>query len=131
MKKYNIEVSEAQAKLISLALDMYSRMEGGQLQWVFSMISWKYYENLKNAEPLLNELQQLLTGMQRGNLGIGNVSNTARMAYDLHQIIRYRLSLDEKQHNDSLNNTHKYTPAMVGVSGQSKRRRVICAVNIG
>lgn len=76
-------------------------MEGGQLQWVFSMFPWKHSENLKNAEPLLNELQQLLTGMQKGNLGIGNVSNSARMAYDLHQVIRYRLALDNKQGCDS------------------------------
>lgn len=108
-QRYNIEVSEAQAKLISLALDMYSRMEGGQLQWVFSMISWKHYENLKNAEPLLNELQQLLTGMQKGNLGIGNVSNSARMAYDLHQIIRYRLALDDKQNSNNLNSPMQWS----------------------
>ncbi|SRR5579883_3416055 len=89
---------------------MYSRMESGQLQWVFSMISWRHHENLKNAEPLLNELQQLLTGMQKGNLGIGNVSNPAKMAYDLHQIIRYRLALDNKQGgNDSLNSPMQWS----------------------
>jgi len=28
------------------------------------------------------------------NLGIGNISENGRNAYDLHQVIRYRLALD-------------------------------------
>src|SRR5437879_842303 len=92
--KYRIEINEEQAKIISLALDIFSRMEAGRLEWIFSMISWKYYEKLQSAEPMLKELQLLLTGMQRGNLGIGNVSNSAKIAYDLHQVIRHRLAWD-------------------------------------
>ncbi len=95
LSKYSIKVSLAQAELISLALDIYSRMESGQLEWIFSMISWKYYENLETAEPLIKDLKKLLTGMQKGNLGIGNVSEKAKMAFDLHQVIRHRLSWDE------------------------------------
>ena len=94
--KYRIEVNEEQAKIISLALDIFSRIEAGQLEWVFSMIPWKYRENLESAEPMLKELQLLLTGMQRGNLGIGNVSNSARIAFDLHQVIRHRLAWDKE-----------------------------------
>ena len=96
LPKYVIEVSEEQARIISLALDIYSRMEGGQLEWAFSMIQWKYPDNLEAADLLLKELQLLLTGKDRGNLGIGNVSNSARMAYDLHQVIRHRLSWDNE-----------------------------------
>lgn len=95
MSKYSITVTKEQAKLISLVLDIYSRMESGQLKYVFSMVPWKHNENLKSVEPILKELQLLLTGIQNGNLGIGNVSNSAKMAYDLHQVIRHRLSWDE------------------------------------
>lgn len=95
LAKYTIEVNEEQAKVISLALDIFSRMEAGQLEWIFSMIPWKYYEKLESVEPMLKELQLLLTGMQRGNLGIGNVSNSARIAFDLHQVIRHRLAWDK------------------------------------
>lgn len=95
LSKYNITVTQEQAKLLSLVLDLYSRMESGQLDYVFSMIPWKHNEDLKSAKPLLKELQLLLTGIQNGNLGIGNVSNSAKMAYDLHQVIRHRLSWDE------------------------------------
>lgn len=94
--KYRIDVNEEQAKIISLALDAFSRMEAGQLELVFGMIPWKYYENLELAEPTLKELQLLLTGKQIGNLGIGNVSNSARIAYDLHQVIRHRLAWDNE-----------------------------------
>lgn len=96
LTKYTIEVNEEQAKVISLALDIFSRMEGGQLEWVFSMIPWKYHEKLESVEPMLKELQLLLTGMQHGNLGIGNVSDSARIAFDLHQVIRHRLAWDRE-----------------------------------
>lgn len=94
--KYTLEVNDEQAKVISLALDIFSRMEGGQLEWVFSMIPWKYYDKFESAKPMLRELQLLLTGMQNGNLGIGNVSDSARIAFDLHQIIRHRLAWDRE-----------------------------------
>ncbi|MHB1949680.1 MAG: hypothetical protein ACYCQI_16400, partial [Gammaproteobacteria bacterium] len=52
------------------------------------------------AKPLLNELQQLLTGMRNGNLGIGNVSDSSKIAYDIHQVIRYQLAWDKEPCGD-------------------------------
>ena len=92
--KYNIQVNSRQASIISLALDMISRMEGGQLTWVFSMIPWKNTENINTAIPIIAHLQQLLTGIDEGSLGIGNVSERSKIAYDLHQVIRHQLAID-------------------------------------
>lgn len=64
------------------------------------MIHWKHYENFLKAEPLIEEVNKLLTGLESGSFGIGQVSNDARMAYDLHQIIRHRLAHDNKKEGD-------------------------------
>lgn len=91
-KKYNLEVSEEQVQTISLALDILSRLEGGQLERCFSMIPWKYQENQDEANALLEKLQMLLTGMPNGSLGIGNISDQAKCAFDLHHVIRHHLA---------------------------------------
>lgn len=49
--------------------------------------------------------------MTNGYLGIGNVSEEARIAYDLHQVIRYvlhRKKLDEK-HKTIFDNPRQYS----------------------
>lgn len=95
MAEYEILVNEQQLKTISLALDIFSRLEGGQLKRCFSMINWKNYDNLTSIQPMLEQIQLLLTGMTDGNLGIGNVSTQSQMAYDLHQVIRHYLAWKE------------------------------------
>lgn len=92
--KYIIEINEEQAKIISFALYILSRIEAGQLNEVFSMIPWKYYENLDSAESMIKELQLMLTGMETGNISISELSNLARISYDLHQVIRHQLAWD-------------------------------------
>lgn len=88
MTHYNLLINEKQARIISLALDIYSRLQNGQLDWCFSMIPWHHKENLEKVEHLLHELKKALTGMDNGYLGIGNVSEEARIAYDIHQVVR-------------------------------------------
>lgn len=92
MTDYQLSVNEQQLNIISLALDIFSRLESGQLDWCFSMIKWKHRENFAEVRPVLEQIQLLLTGMTRGNLGIGNVSAQSRAAYDIHQVIRHHLA---------------------------------------
>ncbi len=95
-KKYLLEATENQLKIVSLALDIFSRLESGQLNCCFDMIPWKHPENRIETRALLEKIQLLLTGMNNGNLGIGNVSDNARIAYDLHQVIRHYFAWKHK-----------------------------------
>lgn len=92
MADYQLSVNEQQLKIISLALDIFARLESGQLDWCFSMIKWKHRENFTEVKPMLEQIQLLLTGMANGNLGIGNISAQSRAAYDIHQVIRHHLA---------------------------------------
>lgn len=98
MTHYNLLINEKQVEVISLALDIFSRMESGQLEWCFSMIPWKQQENFKKIIPLLDELKKSLTGMEQGTLGIGHVSEDARIAYDIHQVLRCTYADFDKSH---------------------------------
>lgn len=91
-EKYLLEATENQLQIISLALDIFSRLESGQFECCFDMIHWKYPENRAEVDALLKKCQLLLTGMNNGNLGIGNVSDKARIAYDLHTVIRHHFA---------------------------------------
>ena len=92
MLEYTLEVTENQLKTLSLALDIFSRLESGQFERCFSVIPWKQKDKMAEANELLNRLQLLLTGMNRGNLGIGQVSEKAKVAYDLHQVVRHYIA---------------------------------------
>ena len=96
-RKYVLEVNEKQTALISHALDIYSRLEAGHLEWIFSMIEWKHYDKLPEAKPLLEALKLLLTGYPpHQHPGIGMLSNNATAAWDLHRVIRHRLAWDRE-----------------------------------
>ena len=75
-QKYQITLNREQARLISTALDFYSRIIGGQFNEIISRFSWETCsdEALKEAEEILTRLKYLLTGIEgSGNLGIGNI----------------------------------------------------------
>lgn len=88
---YTLTANKNQFEVISLALNIFSRLQNGQLDWCFSMIPWKKAENLKEINPQLAEIKKLLIGMENGYLGIGNVSEEARIAHDIHKVIFYIL----------------------------------------
>lgn len=82
------------------------------------MIPWKHKEKLPEARTLLQTVQKLLTGFNNGNLGIGQVSNKAQIAYDIHQTIRYHLGLERKPEHDMDINFDK--PFYVGTEPPTK-----------
>jgi len=97
-QKYQITLNREQAQTISKALDFHSRIIGGQFQEIIDLFWDAKPENVKEAEKILTRLKYLLTGMgEDGNLGIGNISENGRNAYDLHQVIRHRLALDKPE----------------------------------
>lgn len=104
--KYKLIVSEKQAKTISWALDFYSRTMGGQLEDILCRFYWR---NLKDdqreeAHNTLADLKCMLTGLNRNqpNMGLHNISEDGRIAYDLHQVIRHQIA------HDHPNDLHQY-----------------------
>ena len=96
-KRYKIEVTEKQARLISRALDIVSRLEAGQFEELIYRFEWPYAGKRyrESCDTTLEILKYQLTGMStNGNLGITMVSNDSRMSYDMHQVIRHRLAWD-------------------------------------
>jgi len=66
--------------------------------------AWDKQENIREAENLLYEVKKLLTGLKHNvNPGITMVNNNAKIAYDLHQVIRHRLAWDENPEGDFWN----------------------------
>lgn len=96
--KYKLTVSEKQAKVISFALDFYSRISGGQFEEVFMRFHWEKIDDdgRTKALEMLTDLKCMLTGLKpnQPNVGIGNVCEEGKIAFDLHQVIRHRLAKD-------------------------------------
>ena len=95
------------------------------------MIPWKHSENLKTIGPLLEQIKKELTGITDAYLGIGNVSEEARIAYDLHQVIRYvlhRKNLDEK-YQTIFDNPRQYSNEILAVLEKEETNNLINARN--
>ena len=114
--QYKLTINENQAKIISFALDFYSRISGGQFEEIVDRFHWR---NIKNenerdqAFELFRDLKCMLTGLQRSqpNIGLGNISEEGKVAYDLYQVIRYRLANDDtKKSNYSFLSVDFNTP---------------------
>ncbi|OGT43321.1 MAG: hypothetical protein A3F13_02420 [Gammaproteobacteria bacterium RIFCSPHIGHO2_12_FULL_40_19] len=96
--KYKLTVSEKQAKVISFALDFYSRISGGQFDEIFYRFIWKNINDDERSKvrEMLNELKFVLTGLKpnQPNMGLGKICEDGKIAYDLHQVIRHQLAKD-------------------------------------
>lgn len=81
--KYQIIVNEKQARIISNALDVCSRLEGGQFETVLDRFNWKKLnsEEKDKIEEMLTDLKCMLTGVERNAyLGIGQISDDGQVA---------------------------------------------------
>lgn len=98
--EYQLEINENQAKIISSALDLYSRIAGGQFEEILKFYWHSDQEKISKAKEVLTDLKVLLTGIKPNQLNIGlhDICEDAKVAYDLHQVIRYKLAHD-RPHN--------------------------------
>jgi len=97
--KYNLTVTEEQARILTDALDLYSRIGIGQFEEVLQV----YDRNLKLDEETRDRIRIGLDIAKReaghprsGSHGIHNekVDDRFRAAYDLQQVVRNRLAWD-------------------------------------
>lgn len=99
MKKYQITMTEEQARLISDALDLYTRMGLGQFEKIVDV----YDQGYTMGDYPRARLRDALDGAKvaaghpiNGSHGIHNpqVRRVFRSAFDLQQVIRNRLAWD-------------------------------------
>jgi hypothetical protein len=104
-KPYHLAMTEKQAQVLVNALDLYSRIGMGQLTEVAHILRMTVVGNpsgtvdaLDAVERLTREASSMWMGGSGGYYGITSekISDVFRVAWDLQQVIRYRLAWDRK-----------------------------------
>lgn len=121
-KKYRLELDEQQAQLVIQALDMATRLHMGQTN-----IVGEYLQGCssRNADPvivdaMLDRLRRECFDFSRSqSFGITSekISDDARVMWDIHQVLRHRLSWDSAGNPETRNWT-----TMMGVNFDEPRR---------
>ena len=94
MKKYNLIITERQAKRIILALDLYTRLFTGQLNELKNLTSNKINE--KTLELLQKQMFPSLSGLNSSH-GIHSreLPDEIREAYDIFKVLMYEFNKDQ------------------------------------
>jgi hypothetical protein len=105
MPKYSIVVDEAQARILSEALDLYVRIGIGQLTEVVRVYNYEWKTPIPTVDRLveiMNEAKRVIGFGPGGSYGIhsANVHDVFRQAYDIRQVIRHRLAWDRTPSGD-------------------------------
>lgn len=121
-KKYRLELDEQQAQLVIQALDMATRIHMGQTN-----IVGEYLQGCspRNANPeivdsALELLRRECFGFTRSeSFGITSeqISDDARVMWDIHQVLRHRLSWDRAGNPET-----RDWSTMMGVNFDEPRR---------
>lgn len=91
-RRYVLELSERQAQVLSQAAELYARLGTGQ----FDKMDRFFWKDLQQARPHLDVLSMIKNGSPNSGPGIRSpeVNDDYRVLYDLHQVLRHRLSWD-------------------------------------
>ncbi len=99
MKKYNLTITERQADLIMLSLDLYTRLSAGQISILneFSWEKWKDGVSRRPSEETLKRLQSemfpSLTGLHHSHgIHSRNLPDKIREAYDIYKVMMYEFN---------------------------------------
>ncbi len=97
---YVLKVTEEQAKVISDALEFYARIGIGQLDQILWHPAWRMAGMTKESDVDRIETDELLRHSRRAltrdkpALGISAADTDSKRSYDIHQVIRHRISWD-------------------------------------
>lgn len=91
-RRYVLEISERQVQVLSQAAALYARLGTGQ----FDKLDRFFWKSVLQARPHLDALCLIKNGSLHAGTGIRSpeVDDDNRMLYDLHQVLRHRLSWD-------------------------------------
>lgn len=100
--KWSLEINEEQARVIQNALDLYSRIQMGQLEDIYytAIMALNKYKTISrdNATMAIRQLKSILFPelLENSSYGIHSdkINDLARVAWDLQQVIRNRLAHD-------------------------------------
>lgn len=96
---YTLTLTEAQARVLSSACELLSRIGMGQIEECAEYIPEEQIRKPDRLElkQALENLTPLATGLSRGAYhSIAAAGWMARTAYDLHQVLRHRLAWDRE-----------------------------------
>ena len=97
---YNLKINEAQAQVLTDALEIYARLGMGQIYEILEHPDLRKQRDafvIDYCRALCENLRGAIFGLPIGNYySISNreISDTNRVAYDLVQVIRHRLVWD-------------------------------------
>lgn len=102
IKKYQIELTEDQLRLISMACDTVSRLGIGQWREIMYHLPLAKIDNYEEYHSTLRLIDNLLSKYMidnvdgySSNIGIYNAKEYSRALYDIHQVIRNKLAWDK------------------------------------
>ena len=114
--EYKLIINEDQAEILCKALDLFSRIGCGQFEEILrhptiaKRIMEKATERLlvDEARHLLDMAKLAMTGYDPGtSTGITVADEPNRVAFDIFQVIRNRLAIDNNDHELSV---HRHEP---------------------
>ena len=102
MKKYELVITESQADIIMLALNLYTRLSAGQFHNLkdISFEKDKHGINKKPSEKTLHKLQSEMfpaLGSYNASYGIHSpkLPDTVKEGYDIYKVMMYEFNKDK------------------------------------
>ena len=120
-RKYKIELTEHQLRILSFVCDQYSRLICGQ-GWEYQQLfeaAWErrakeatgnamdnefeggWHAMRKHAEYIVNQIKALFWNMEPNAFYGIHYDKTADLLYEMHQVIRHQLWLDKPENQRS------------------------------
>lgn len=112
MYKYRLTMTEGQAQVIQRALEIYGRLCLGQVKAAIDQVPFNSKRKIdyQRVRSLSDEMKFELTGMQ-SNASYGiyckEVDESARVAWDLQQILRHKIAWDNNPKGGNTVNFNK------------------------
>jgi len=128
MKKYNIELTEEQMRLVAYCLEDISRFASGQCELLYTIENMvhklpDFDEQIKrrdDAEVLLEEIKKVLLPELRHNESYGyNSTEFIGNVYQIYRTMLYQLAKD-----NGWNNVYSYPALPSGKMGSIKISRI-------
>lgn len=125
MTTYTLHLTEEQARVISRACEVLARLGIGQIpeglrelpQKDGDAIDWtSFHDDCQAVCKIMSKYMPSRIDGYSSNLGIHNAGAGARRAWDLHQVIRYRLSWDRAIAQGWTDGTKRNWNEMLGVN---------------
>lgn len=93
-KNFRLELTEEQLEIISKACELYGRIQMGQLRVIAEHFFHIPNERLDFLRQLLTRAEPYASGLGGGyhSISSDSIPDSARVAMDIHQVVRHHLS---------------------------------------